>query len=98
MKLGLIILISALLMSHSFAFAEVKLPRIFGDNMVLQREMPVPIWGWAEAEAEVTLTLLDGSTNSEIETKTVVADEKGNWRTELQARPAGGPYTQGRWK
>lgn len=93
MKIGLIILISALMMSHSFAFAEVKLPRIFGDNMVLQREMPVPIWGWADAEAEVTLTLLDGNTNSEIETKTVVADEKGNWRAELEARPAGGPYT-----
>ena len=28
--------------------AEVKLPGIFSDRMVLQRETPIPIWGWAE--------------------------------------------------
>ena len=33
--------------------ADVKLPKIFGDNMVLQREMPVPVWGWAEKGEKV---------------------------------------------
>ena len=30
------------------ASAELKLPAILGDNMVLQRDLPVPVWGWAE--------------------------------------------------
>ena len=28
--------------------ADVKLPSVIGSNMVLQREMPVPVWGWAD--------------------------------------------------
>ena len=31
----------------SLASADVKLPAIIGDNMVLQQGMKVPIWGWA---------------------------------------------------
>ncbi len=93
MKLAVIVLISALLVSQNFAFAEVKLPRIFGNNMVLQRDMPVPIWGWADANEEIIITLIDQNANSEIETSTTQADEKGNWRAELKARPAGGPFT-----
>ena len=29
--------------------ADARLPRVFGDDMVLQRQMPVPVWGWANA-------------------------------------------------
>ena len=57
--------------------ADVKLPSVFGSNMVLQRDMPVPIWGWAEPGEEVTVRF--GSTK-----KTVKADDQGNWRVILK--------------
>lgn len=93
MKLAVIVLISTLVLSQSFAFAEVKLPRIFGDNMVLQRDMSVPIWGWSNADEEVVISLINDTTDSVVETKNVKADEKGNWRTALDPQPAGDPYS-----
>ena len=44
---------------RSPARADVKLASIFGDSMVLQRELPVPVWGWAEPGEEVTVTFAD---------------------------------------
>ena len=95
MKITVIVLISSLLfLSPAFAFAEVKLPRIFGNNMVLQRDMPAPIWGWAAADDEISITLSRQNEEAEIvHTDTVKADEKGNWRAVLPATTAGGPYT-----
>ncbi|MCW3110929.1 MAG: hypothetical protein JWQ09_5435, partial [Segetibacter sp.] len=43
-----------LLFIHS-AFAEVKLPRIVRDSMVLQRDDKVKIWGWASNDEKVTV-------------------------------------------
>ena len=51
------IVLSSLLMGLAPVSATVALPRIFGDNMVLQRDMPVPVWGWADKGEEVTVTL-----------------------------------------
>ncbi len=62
---------------YSPARADVKLPSVFGSNMVLQRDMPVPIWGWAKPGEEVTVRF--GSTK-----KTVKADDQGNWRVTLK--------------
>jgi len=66
-------------------YAEVKLPKVFSDNMVLQRDLPIKIWGWADRREEVTITLLS-------ETATVKTDKKGKWRAELKSMQAGGPY------
>ena len=44
-----------LIISSSVAFAGVRLPAIFGDNMVLQRNVKVPIWGWAEIGEKVEI-------------------------------------------
>ena len=44
----LFIPISFVCLLATTADADVKLASIFGDSMVLQREMPVPVWGWAE--------------------------------------------------
>ncbi len=88
MKKFTILLIGYVLFcTQPFAHAEVTLPNIFGDNMVLQRDMPIPIWGWAAAGEEVTVTLQD--TDYTVQT---TADAKGNWRTKLPAMSAGGPY------
>jgi sialate O-acetylesterase len=56
--------------------ADVKLASIFGDSMVLQRELPVPVWGWAEPGEEVTVTLGE-------QTKQATADKDGRWQVKL---------------
>ncbi len=65
--------------------SELRLPALFGDHMVLQREAPIPVWGWAAPEASVEVAL--GET-------TVVgkAGKDGQWRVALAAQPAGGPF------
>jgi hypothetical protein len=39
------------------AEGKLRLPSIFGDHMVLQCNMPVPVWGWAEPNEEVAVIL-----------------------------------------
>lgn len=43
----------ALFVFHSFTYAQILLPKVFSENMVLQRDIPIPIWGagnsaWAD--------------------------------------------------
>ena len=59
------------------ARAELKLPAIFGDNMVLQRDKPVPIWGWSDQDVEVTVKFA-GQTN------TTHSDTSGRWFVKLR--------------
>jgi sialate O-acetylesterase len=73
-----------LLSCAPFAAAEVKLPAIFADHMVLQRGVPVPVWGWADADEAVTVTLGDQSQKA-------TADASGKWCVKLPQREAGGP-------
>jgi sialate O-acetylesterase len=39
------------------ARADVSVPNIFGDHMVLQRDMKDPVWGWADPEEQVTVSI-----------------------------------------
>src|SRR2546430_913280 len=56
--------------------AEVRLPAILSDHMVLQQQMPVPVWGWAEPGEQVTVTF-------ERQKQSAKADDKGNWQVKL---------------
>jgi sialate O-acetylesterase len=67
------------------AFSQLVVPSLFSNNMVLQREMPVPIWGSATPGDKVTVTL--GA-----HTASGIADADGRWRVELPSMPAGGPH------
>lgn len=58
------------------ADAEVKLASIFGDEMVLQRDMPVPVWGWANPGEMVTVKFAD-------QTKSTTANKDGRWKINL---------------
>lgn len=75
---------TALLLSVSL-FAEIRLPRLFGDNMVLQRDKPIAVWGWAAPGEKVTVHF-NG------QTKTVRTDKQGQWSLRLDPMSAGGPY------
>ena len=79
------VLAAALLTVAVGARADVRLPRIFTDHMVLQREMPVHVWGWAEAGEAVSVAL-------DKDKAAATADALGRWSVTLPARAAGGPY------
>ena len=57
-------------------FAQLKLPAVISDNMVLQREMDVPIWGWSKPKSKVIVKFMG-------QTKSTVADIKGCWKIKL---------------
>ena len=73
-----------LLCLHSAASAEVKLPSVFGNNMVLQQGRPVPVWGWADKGEQVTVTL--GT-----QKQTVRTGEDGRWKVMLAKLSLGKP-------
>ncbi|KAA6314786.1 hypothetical protein EZS27_034651, partial [termite gut metagenome] len=69
--------------------ADVKLPAVFGDNMVLQQQSQVAVWGWAKANASVKVT---GSWNNK--SYSARSDSKGYWKVKVQTPVAGfTPYT-----
>jgi len=64
---------------------EVKLPRLIGNGMVLQRDVPLKIWGNASPREKVNVKF----NNQNYQT---VANTKGNWEIALPSIPTGGPY------
>jgi len=74
-----------LLFVPALCSAEVSLPAIFGDGMVLQRNKDINIWGWAEADEKVSVEFR----GQKQQTST---DSEGNWQIKLKPVKAGGPY------
>ncbi|MCD4731573.1 MAG: chitobiase/beta-hexosaminidase C-terminal domain-containing protein [Bacteroidales bacterium] len=68
-------------------FAQIDLPALFSDNMVLQQQFEAPFWGWANAGEEITIK---GSWNNE--TIKAITDKDGKWMLKLPTPKAGGPY------
>lgn len=74
------------------AAADVKLHPLFTDNMVLQRETDVPVWGTADPGEEITLRLSAPGGGAQV--KDATADDKGRWKAVLSTRGGVGPgYT-----
>lgn len=82
----LLILFSLYFLSQAPALANVSLPGVFGDNMVLQREASVNIWGWAKPGEEIEIS----STWSD-EIYTTKADKNARWSLEIQTNAKKGP-------
>lgn len=76
---------SLLLLLCVGASAEVKLPGLFSDHMVLQQRRPVPVWGWARPGEKITVTLRGT-------TRRAITDSNGRWRVLLPVMTAGGPF------
>lgn len=68
------------------AMAQLRLPAVFGDGMVMQRNMPVPVWGWATPGETVKVTL-------DKKAKSVKVAKDGTWKVSMPAMQPGGPYT-----
>lgn len=65
--------------------SQVQLSHIFSDNMVLQRNVKIPIWGWAKSNEKVSVTFHS-------QTKTTQADSKGKWMVYLDSESEIGPF------
>jgi sialate O-acetylesterase len=92
MLFGLVLAASGPLLNN--ARAELKPAAVFGDNMVLQRQMPVPVWGWSDPGATVTVRFAG-------QTKSTRAAADGKWIVKLDplrasARPASLEIESGR--
>jgi sialate O-acetylesterase len=69
-------------LSLSSVQAEVKLPAIFGDHMILQQEARVPVWGTADAGEKITVTVGDHNSST-------TAGADGKWQVDLAPFPNG---------
>jgi len=67
------------------AEAQLKLPHLFSDHAVLQRDRPLHVWGWSSAGATITVSLHG-------QRATAIADRLGRWEVWLKPEAAGGPY------
>jgi len=75
---------TSLVISTTSATAEVTLPRVICSHMVLQRDMPLSIWGAASPGEKVTVSFRN-------QQKSAIADPQGKWLVRLEPLEAGGP-------
>jgi sialate O-acetylesterase len=84
---SLLTVLLVLVISSGPLFGEVKLPAIFGDNMVLQQKTDAAIWGTAQVNGTVKVI---ASWNNKL--YTVHAGSDGKWKLKIATPSAGGPY------
>lgn len=88
MKIRRIITFAVCALLTTVARAEVKLPKMFGSNMVLQQQAECNLWGTATAHK--TVKIKTSWNNREYK---VQAAADGRWQAKIQTPAAGGPYT-----
>ncbi|WP_425614734.1 sialate O-acetylesterase [Anatilimnocola sp. NA78] len=82
--LSVLVAVGATLGTQS-ARAEIRLPKLFNDHMVLQQNTEANVWGWAAPNEEVKVTLGDATASTK-------ADADGKWKTKIKTPKAGGPH------
>ena len=85
MKIAVLTLLLLWIVSQSVV-AQVKLPRLISDGMVLQRGTNARIWGWAAPGERISITFHDSVFHTS-------ANERGEWVQLFPSYAAGGPYT-----
>jgi sialate O-acetylesterase len=80
-----ILFVVVLLSLPSSARADVTLPALFADHMVVQRQLPVHVWGMADSGEAVTVSFRG-------ESQAATADHLGRWSLYLPPGEAGGPF------
>jgi sialate O-acetylesterase len=73
------------LLAGDLAHAEITLPKILASHMVVQRDLPVHVWGMALPGEEVSVSFRG-------ESRTAKANRLGRWSVYLAPGPAGGPF------
>jgi sialate O-acetylesterase len=80
-----IVFLSFVFLSNTFAQNTIQLPYFFGDNMVLQRQKPIKIWGTSSSKKSFEIEFRG-------EKKKIKPDGSGKWKTEFKSAEAVGPY------
>ncbi len=83
-KLICILIFQALIF---FAFADVRLPSVIGNNMVLQQNSLADLWGWSDPGEKILIT---SSWNNKTDSTSGTRDAK--WDLKIQTPAAGGPF------
>ncbi|MGA2624435.1 MAG: sialate O-acetylesterase [Bacteroidota bacterium] len=88
MTMAFLFLPAILVLFSGPMMADVKLPSVISDNMVLQRNSKVKVWGWASPGEKIRIraSWLKSAVS-------VTADDSGRWITLLKTIKEGGPYT-----
>ncbi|WP_276500150.1 sialate O-acetylesterase [Terrimonas pollutisoli] len=81
-----LLFLTTFLLSQTFTYAQISLPKVFGDSMVLQRGIKIPVWGNSTPGALIVAKL--GNIQA-----TAKADQHGKWQIRFPVFKAGGPYT-----
>lgn len=80
------IFLGVFLLTAQFIQAQVRLPQLVSDHMVLQRDVQLKIWGWASPAEKISIKFKE-------KRYSVTASTAGSWVVMLPAMKAGGPYT-----
>ena len=67
------------------ANADVKLPALVSNGMVLQRDQQIKIWGWANIGEKITVTFKNKSYST-------ITNTKREWSINIEPQKAGGPF------
>ncbi len=86
-SIALFTLIIILHLSANNISAQITLPYVFSDNMVLQQNFDAPLWGWADPGEKI---LVSGSWNNK--SHETISNSQGKWMLKLSTIEAGGPY------
>src|SRR5579863_873052 len=81
-------LLPALLLCGGTSFANVRLPAVLTDNMVLEQLSNVKLWGWCDPGEKIFVTPSWSAV-----TDSVVGTRDGRWVLTVATPAAGGPYT-----
>ncbi len=89
-KSNILIFISVLFTLSSCTYSNepasnIIIPILFSDNMVLQRDKNIPVWGTADPGGEVFVEIAGQQKSAEV-------TKDGTWRIDLQPISTGGPY------
>lgn len=87
MKILKILFLSFLFFQSGNLFAQIKLPAIFGDNMVLQQQTQAAIWGTASKNSSIKVT-----TSWNKKSYFTKSSDNGIWKLKVATPNAGGPY------
>ncbi|SOD81393.1 sialate O-acetylesterase [Spirosoma fluviale] len=81
-----LLLLCLLLSTNIIAQAQIRLPKLINDGMVLQRDASLKVWGWAKPGEKIAVRFKN-------KTYKAATDASGKWQITLPPMPAGGPYT-----
>lgn len=84
-RVQILLLFLTIFLLRISSHAQITLPKVFGDSMVLQRGIKIPVWGNSTPGALVVAKL--GNVQA-----TAKADQQGKWQVKFPVFKAGGPY------